>query len=359
MIFMRKFKLVVSDFHIGDGPFDEKGAINIAEEFRDDRKFEEFLTHYCGKEFDSSEIELIIDGDFFNMLEVKVDGKLHDVITESLSRVKMEKIIAGHPILFNGLQHFAHFPHRTITFITGNHDQPLLFKGVQNLLARRIQAPMVFHSLSYYFKGVYIEHGHQYSPSNAFETQRLFLTHKLKEPVLNLPWGSLFVVKVVGDLKQERPFIDKVKPFRWYLFWGLRHDFVFSVKALAKVLAFFFKTRLVRSRWRRSRFRDTLGMLLEGFYQPKVERFAKQILESGECHTVVLGHTHHYAFRRYGEGKEYFNTGTWNDVISLHVANLGRQNRCTYVLLEEIEGRWRGKLREWRGHPSVDEDVLY
>ena len=48
---------------------------------------------------------------------------------------------------------------------------------------------------------------------DAFDFKKLFLTRGQNEPILNLPWGSLFILHVVNNLVKERPHLDKVMPF--------------------------------------------------------------------------------------------------------------------------------------------------
>jgi hypothetical protein len=55
----RKFKLVVSDMHLGKGRYFRDGTQNILEDFIYDREFSEFLAYYRTGEFADAEVELI------------------------------------------------------------------------------------------------------------------------------------------------------------------------------------------------------------------------------------------------------------------------------------------------------------
>ena len=48
--------------------------------------------------------------------------------------------------------------------------------------------------------------------------------HGGSEPILNMPWGSIFVMKVITRLKEERPYVDKIRPFWAYLIRALVFD---------------------------------------------------------------------------------------------------------------------------------------
>src|SRR5512133_2415256 len=100
-----KLKLVVSDFHLGKGPYREDGSVNVFEDFRQDGKFAEFLAYHC-EEWKGAEIELIVNGDFFNLLSLDLDGRMEEAITETMAVEKTEAILRGHPTAFNALTRF-------------------------------------------------------------------------------------------------------------------------------------------------------------------------------------------------------------------------------------------------------------
>jgi hypothetical protein len=78
-------KLVVSDFHLGKGPYRDDGSVNVFEDFRHDGKFAQFLDYHSNGEWKDAEVELIDNGDFLNLLTVDLDGRMQEAITERLS----------------------------------------------------------------------------------------------------------------------------------------------------------------------------------------------------------------------------------------------------------------------------------
>jgi len=38
-----------------------------------------------------------------------------------------------------------------------------------------------------------------------------FLTEDLPEPILNLPWGTLFTIQLITKIKIQRPVVDRCK----------------------------------------------------------------------------------------------------------------------------------------------------
>src|SRR3990167_2902466 len=211
---MKKFKIVVSDLHIGKGRFLPNGTLNIYEDFDSEDRLIELLQYYTSGDFKGSDIEFIANGDFFNSIQIDYKGYFPDVITEKISIEKIKSALRGHPRLFDILKTFNMDGNHSITFIVGNHDPDLLWEGVRSVLRERIGGRINFHNISYIVDGVYVEHGNQYEAVNRFEPKRFFLTKDLPEPILNLPWATLFIINYLTKVKRNRPWVDKVRPFR-------------------------------------------------------------------------------------------------------------------------------------------------
>jgi UDP-2,3-diacylglucosamine pyrophosphatase LpxH len=354
----RKLKLVASDFHVGRGRHLPNGDLNHLEDFHHDEAFVEFLDHHSGGEFADSEVELILNGDFFNHLQTDPADPAPEIIDEAAAVHRTRQILDGHPGLFAALKRFAASPRRSVTFVLGNHDPGLLFGAVHRLLQETLGPRTNVVIGRYRFDGVLVEHGNQYFADNAYDTKRYFLTENLPSPVVNLPWGSFFVIHYLNKVKRERPYFDKVFPFKHYLRWALIHDTLFALKSVARIVFYFLWLRFRRDPHRRSSFANTLKIVKEVPISPKLDREAKKILLSErDTHVVVFGHTHHAVLRQFAPGKFYVNTGLWNERISLEITDLGRVVRLTYAALEyDEEGRVHPHLREWKGsHKMIEE----
>ncbi len=355
----RRLKLVVSDFHLGKGPYREDGSINVFEDFRQDGKFAEFLDYHCDGEWADAEVELVVNGDFFNLLSVDLDGRLQEAITEPVAREKTEAILRGHPVLFEALARFAQRPGRSVVFMMGNHDPGLLFEGVRAAISRRVAGAHRFLLDGYDFDGVHVEHGMQREPMNAFNPARYF-REKDGERFLNLPLGSRYIIHVLNEEKAQRPYIDKVAPFRRYYQWALFNDPEAVVRITARSLGFAAMAALDRIP-----HLDPLPLavlmrrMLRFTAFPTLEHEARHLLSRKGYHTVVMGHTHVPLYREYARDKVYINTGTWNPMTSLDMGNLGRTEQLTYAHVEWVDGRPRARLREWRGFSRPAEDVFF
>jgi UDP-2,3-diacylglucosamine pyrophosphatase LpxH len=228
---VRKYKLIVNDFHIGKGPFLRDGTVNILEDFRHGGKFVEFLNYYKSNEYADADVELIINGDFLNLLQIDYHGIHSYLVTEKMVSYAVRAIIAGHSEVFDALREFASAPNHEICYLIGNHDIGLLFDEPRKILRETIGVNLRFYDTYYEFDNIRVEHGHLYEAINATDPQKFSLIDPdYPEPVLNLPWASLFVVAFLSKIKKERPFVDKVKPFTGYMRWAILHDTFFALR---------------------------------------------------------------------------------------------------------------------------------
>lgn len=355
----KKIKLVVSDLHLGPGRILEDGRLNLLEEFYFDERFAEFLHYYTTGEFANAQVEIVLNGDIFNFLQTDYRGYYLTVITESVTLDQIQRIVRGHPIFFSALRDFAAKEGNEVTFVVGNHDQGVLWPAVRNFLNEVIGRNVRYKNLVYFFDGVHIEHGNMHEAANRTDPRKFFLKKDLPEPILNLPFGSFFFVEFVLKIKQAHPHVDKVRPFRSMLRWGILFQTLFTLGASLRLVGYFLKSVFSPDPRRVWRFRRLAKIFFESAIFPDLSDSAKKILRDERVHTVIFGHTHVYQYRQFANDKEYFNTGTWTEVTSLDVASLGRITKLTYVLIEYSDetARPRGRLKEWRGYHRIEDDV--
>lgn len=353
------YKLVVSDLHMGKGRVLEDGSINTLEEFFHDEQFAEFLNYYCSGDFREAEVELIINGDFMDFLQVDYNGHHITTFTEDVSAAILEKIIQGHPKVFAGLKSFAAEPGHRISYVVGNRDQPMLWPGLQRHFSSVIGQKVEFHNMVYRRDGFHIEHGHRLQPANQVNPKKFFLRHNLPEPILNLPFGSHFFMGLLLDVKKQYPHIDRVRPIKRLIRWGLINETLFTVKTLLRMGLHFLQLLFRRNPQRDFSMFSLLKAVFQYTWVPNLTFMAQKILESEDIHTVIFGHTYLYRHRQFESGKEYFNTGTWTELTSLEIPNMGRMTKLTYVLAAPGEDRYRGRLKQWHGYHRVEEDLIY
>ena len=363
------------------------GAINFLESFHYDDQFIEFIHYYSSGIYRNYDIELIINGDFFDFLQVDYRGYHLTVRTENISLEILKSMIAGHPKIFASLRKFAVQEGNSITYIMGNHDQDMLWPATREYLNEVIGIDIRYINIVYFFDGIHIEHGHMKELINRFNPKKFFIRKNVAEPVLNLPFGSHFCIDFILKLKRKMHFVDKVRPFLVFIRWM----FVFHpIRLIKGSFSFFWHLFLLNfpSRQKISwSFIQAIRLLVESFSFSSLEDVAKDILFSQkEVNTVILGHTHVYHYRQWNEDKEYFNTGTWTDVTSLNFSHFGKITKLTYVSIEYPDGlsvdksgdksvnkggdknknetkeenvRPRCFLKEWRGYHKIESDITF
>ncbi|HEX2676995.1 MAG TPA: metallophosphoesterase, partial [Polyangiales bacterium] len=122
---MKLLRIVVSDLHLGTGV--EQGKLNPHEDFYEDDRFAELLAHYDAHAGDETEIELVLNGDIFDLLKVKVGGVWPIEITEEVAAEKLRACLDGHPRTIRALKRFVARAGRKLVYLPGNHDLDMCF----------------------------------------------------------------------------------------------------------------------------------------------------------------------------------------------------------------------------------------
>ncbi len=351
-----RIKLVVSDFHLGTGRRNPDGSRNIMENFMLDERFVEFLEYYSSGDYTNTEVELIINGDFFNLIQGEVDGRIPSDITEDIVLRQLQDILNGHTMVFDALRAFIENPGKTLTFTVGNHDAGLIWTEAKKLLQERLGENVQIFNRAYVFDNVHIEHGDRFEPVHYVDPKLPILSRGLPEPILNIPWATYFYIHFVCKLKNRRAYIDKVKPFRHYLTWSAIFDLSFFIVTITKLIFFYLYTIFFAKVGHRRFGWPVIPMLLNQTRSFPELRAVRHLLKKEKIGTVILGHTHHALYRQWSGEGEYLNAGCWNGVTNMDIQAYGFQVRLTYVILEWEKERWVSNLRRWRGSAQAYED---
>jgi UDP-2,3-diacylglucosamine pyrophosphatase LpxH len=232
---------VVSDLHISDDPLDDF----------DDVLQCEFCRFLGDMSTSSRPFELVINGDFLDFVQAPpwegaalssttLEG-LPLSFTQEQSLAKLGAIGQRHAPVFEGLGTFlAAHEDNVVTILPGNHDPDFFFKRVSDRLKEmvcgsanlsdrlRVYLDQVYRPAAY--PGVWIEHGHQHDPANAFmvdgaarwsaSSRPVFKDRDGTERLLEC-MGTRFLVRFLNRLDRDYPYVDNVKPFSRFvkLFW--------------------------------------------------------------------------------------------------------------------------------------------
>lgn len=371
-----KIKLVISDFHLSRGKWLKNGRKNPLEDFHQDERFQEFLEYYSTGPYSETDVELIVNGDFFDPLAVipipEVGTSLLPLeypleVEEPAAVEKFLHIIEGHPISFEALKAFLKRG-KKITFRWGNHDAALLWPQVQALLQRTLTPPhpdqIQFQQKPYIFDRICVDHGHQYETLNQFDESNIFIERKTKfgiRKIQNLPFGSFFVLGFINQVKLQRSYINQVQPFRLYIRLSLLLEPLFFLVNGIRAVWFFIKMRFITHPMRFARLRKTMLLMLEAIHRPSLEEIVEGFFTSPKSDqlpydTIIMGHNHQATSRIFPSGKQYINTGTWIPITSLDMSTLGHKILRTYALIEYLDGKARASLKIWNGQPHLTDD---
>jgi UDP-2,3-diacylglucosamine pyrophosphatase LpxH len=375
---MKLLRVVLSDLHLGTGV--RPGEPNAFEDFRHDEDFESLLAHYDAC-VGAGELELVLNGDIFDLLKVKIGGRWPTEVTDAVACEKLRQCLDGHPRFVRALRSLMARERRRIVFIPGNHDLDMWLPGPQELF-RRYVAPgapperihFVTQSDTYYLPdGIQIRHGHQLERIHRVDYRRMVRRKPDGTDVLDLPWGTLWILEVMNPAKELRSFVDRIQPLGRFLLGAVLFDTRFLLQFLWRSSYYFLRWRVFHRRaWheRIARLPDLPRMLREdilalGGYDAAALRELRRLRG---VRTLILGHSHGPRFLQLAGGKLLVNTGTWMKMINLDVQHLGQDSGLTYCTIEYgrgedgeelTDGKPRVQLKRWYGRQRPYEVVPY
>lgn len=198
------FKIIISDCHLSAGRYFD-GKFNPHEDFFHDGEMCEFFEYFSTGIYGEGpsgpvEVELVINGDFFDFLNVPYLGEFEEGITEEIALAKCEAILAGHSRVMATLRKFASKPNKRITYLIGNHDAELFFEKVRERIVREWDPEGFYPSQKVriiadndrirYDYGLEIRHGNQFEASNQLDFKNPMMELSNGTRVLNIPWAA-------------------------------------------------------------------------------------------------------------------------------------------------------------------------
>lgn len=235
--------VVISDVHIGAGPLDDF-----------DTPLEAHLCDFLQKLSERVQpVEFVVNGDFLEFIQAppwcgpELESRTPDNIplcfTQDQSLKKLRAIHEAHSSVFEVLGRLLESPRdNRLVIVPGNHDADFFWPEVRECFTQmvcgsdaRLRDRIDFHMEQVYrpeaFPGVWIEHGHQYDPLNAFKVDDGLVWSEAAPPIfvdkdgqerLYECVGTRLLIKYLNALDYDYPFIDNVKPFsRFIALFGL------------------------------------------------------------------------------------------------------------------------------------------
>ena len=365
---MKLLRVVLSDLHLGTGV--RRGELNPFEDFRHDDEFADLLAHYDREVGPEGELELIFNGDIFDLLKVKIAGRWPIEITDEIATEKLRQCLDGHPRFVRALRELLQKKRRRLVFLPGNHDLDMVMTGPQELF-RRYVAPgelgdrvtFVTSSDTYYLpEGIQIRHGHQLERIHRVDYRRLTRKRRDGREILDLPWGSLWILDVMNPAKEARTYVDRIQPLGRFLLGALLFDTGFVLSFLWHSTVYFLRRRVFDIGAWLERLRSIPRMLREdiialGTFDDAVMRELRR-LRGVRC--LIIGHSHGPRYMQLVGGKLMVNTGTWMKMINLDVSHLGQDSGLTYCTIDYSgDGVPHVSLLRWHGPRKPYEVIPY
>jgi UDP-2,3-diacylglucosamine pyrophosphatase LpxH len=295
--------VILSDIEMGNG--------GPTDDFPHSVFLGELIASYNGPRYRDLPVDLVLNGDTFDLLKTPWQGAFPRHITAEVALGKLAQITAAHPAFFAALRTFLEHPYaeRRVHFVVGNHDAELVFPEVQAELRRLCnQDPRVlFPGFRLAIGRVLIEHGSQADRMFMVDEEQLFVEYA-GERILHISWGAAALLETVIPLRDLLGFHDRLKP---------RERVLQLVPEISDFLMGRFRSYWLRDFWRgyfgasdptkeltwpmlkevlwRFRSHSTEVQLQEGL--------AARLGDSDEYLLYVLGHTHEARWTSFGDRK--------------------------------------------------------
>lgn len=336
---IQKAVIVISDLHLSAGKM-LKGKRNLLEDFHFDNNLIEFLNYYSSGDYQEIEVELVINGDFLDFLAVPYVEYFDDEFwSEKAALAKLKMIMEAHTAVLEGLKNFLSIPNKKIVYIIGNHDAEFVFDSLKeeflSFFGDLRNKIVLSNAITNYIpvEGITIQHGHQYERAHHFDQENAIVETLNGDKYFIPPWGSYYVTNVINKYKQERSFINAVRPIKHFLIHGIIFDTFFTVRFMLSNLYYFVMVRFWYYYMAKKSLRKVIQSLvkeLELFQD--YESLTRQFFEKNpETRVLIVGHTHNPTLRIYSDGTTFINTGTWTRMVNLDLGQWNYGNALTYA----------------------------
>jgi len=339
----KKIILVISDLHLGAGD-EVNGRRNNLEDFQSDQELVQFIDYYSTGEYLNKEIELVINGDFVDLLAVPYIKYFDDEYwSEKAALEKLDLILKAHPEVMEALARFLSTKHKKIVYIIGNHDAELLFDSLKKRFVSEFPENLrdqviIKNELNLYnpAPGIYIQHGHEYESLHTFDEKSSLVESSKGEKYFIPPWGSYYVTHVVNKYKQERDHVNAVRPVRNFIIHGLLFDTFFIIRFLIANAYFYFMIRFLRYYRLKLGWKNILKDVVSELtlfqdYETLTRSFFS---EKKDSKVLIVGHTHEPIYREYSDGTIFINTGTWTRMVNLDLSHDMNGTALTYAKIQ-------------------------
>jgi UDP-2,3-diacylglucosamine pyrophosphatase LpxH len=363
---VQKVILVISDLHLSAGKI-IKGKRNLLEDFHYDNELIDFLKYYSSGDYESIPVELVINGDFLDFLAVPYVEYYDDEFwSEKAAMEKLRMIMVAHRGVLDAMKYFLKKEDNRIVYIIGNHDAEFVFDSLKkefiSYFGEHAHKLTLSNSITTHVpvKGVSIQHGHQYERAHDFDQDNAVVETMSGEKYFIPPWGSYYVTNVINKYKQERGFINAVRPIKHFLIHGILFDTFFTLRFILSNIYYFVMVRF----WHFYMVKKSLKTVIQDLMRElelfqDFESLTRQFFEKNlESRVLIVGHTHNPTLRIFNDGTMFINTGTWTRMVNLDLGQSNYGNNLTYAKImvkntnysiEDFDKNVEVDLKSWMG----------
>ncbi|MBC7538349.1 MAG: metallophosphoesterase [Bacteriovorax sp.] len=368
--------IVISDLHLGAG-INVNNRRNFLEDFHYDKELIEFIEYHSSGHYLDREVELIINGDFFDLLAVPFVKYFDDEFwSEHASLDKLKMILDAHMGVIEALKDFLSYPNNHIVYIIGNHDAELVFESLRDYLLElfaekdRDKFRILLNDDTVYIpeEGIVLKHGHEYELAHQYSIKTCIATDINHNKYFIPPWGSYYVTRVINKFKEGRDYINAVRPINKFIINGIIYDPLYTVRFIFANFYYFMMVRFVMIFKQNIKLGEVLNRVKNEIqlfqnYESLTEEF---VTSDENIKALIVGHTHDPIFREYDDGSIFINTGTWTKMYNLDFGKNFQGEKLTFARVDvkektipadsEIVGRFDHleiSLNEWRGRSDL------
>lgn len=344
---IKKTIIVISDIHLGAGAI-VKGKRNYLEDFHYDAELVDFLDYYSNGEYKDREVELIINGDFFDHLAVPFVPYFDDEYwSEPAALAKLEVILKAHREVMVALADFVASKKKSLVYIIGNHDAEMILPSLQKRFFEcfeekdREKVRIITDNSNEYkpIDGVAVKHGHEYEIAHQYDPEISVFEDKRGVSHFIPPWGSYYVIRVINKFKEERGHINAVRPIKKFLINGMIYDTLFTMRFIFQTCYYFIMVRFNFLFRQNKSVRGAVAYAMKELhlFQDYEELTQEMLKKRDDLKALIVGHTHEPIFRSNADGKIFINTGTWTNMYHLDFARGNESKLLTYAQIDVRE----------------------
>ncbi len=369
---IQKTIIVVSDLHLGAGAI-VNHRHNFLEDFHYDKELIEFIEYHSSGYYLDREVELIINGDFFDLLSVPFVKYFDDEFwSEKASLDKLKLILDAHYGVIQAIRDFLSYPNNKVVYILGNHDAELVFESLRNYLSEQIpendrsKFRILTNDETVYIpvEGVVLKHGHEYELAHQYSIKNCIATDINYNKYFIPPWGSYYVTRVINKFKEGRDYINAVRPVNKFIINGIIYDPLYTIRFIFANFYYFLMVRFVMIFKQNKKIIEVFSHVKNEVHLfQNYESLTEEYLTSDpNIKALIVGHTHDPIFREYDDGSIFINTGTWTKMYNLDFGKNFNGAKLTFARIDINEKNLENNakfdhldisLNEWRGRSDL------